>query len=76
MYRFSSTLVLNGLSGVYFTGEKTTEFMMTEWTEAVKLSECEDIHFNDIDFDYATSSTVTGTVVAADDTARSVTVLH
>ncbi len=75
VYRFSSTLVLNGLSGVYFTGEKTTEFMMTEWTEAVKLSECEDIHFNDIDFDYATSSTVTGTVVAADDTARSVTVL-
>ena len=75
VYRFSSTIVLNGLSGVYFSGEETTEFMMTEWTVAVELTECEDIHFNDIDFDYATSSTVTGTVVAADDTARSVTIL-
>ncbi len=74
VYRFSSTIVLNGLSDVYLAGEETTEFMMTEWTEAVELTACENVHFNNIDFDYETSSTVTGTVVSADDTARTVTV--
>lgn len=74
VYNFSTTISVNGLSDVYFAGEETTEFMMTEWTEAVELSDCENVHFNNIDFDYATSSTITGKVVSSNDAQRTVTI--
>lgn len=74
VYKFSTSININGISDVYFVGEKTTEIMMTEWLEAVEISDCENVHFNNIDFDYETSSTVTGSVVSADDNARSVTI--
>ena len=75
IYRFSSAIELKGLSDLYLSGEGDVEFLMTEWTEAVEASDCENLHFNGIDFDYETSSTVTGTVVSADDAAGQVTIL-
>lgn len=74
VYNFSSTIEITGLSDVYFVGEEITEFIMTEWTEAIELSKCENVHFNNIDIDYATSSTITGKVVASNDSARTVTI--
>lgn len=74
VYRFSDKISLVGLSDVYLVGEGTVEFIMNNWTVAVYLQNCSDIHFNNIDFDYAVSPTVTGIVQSSDDAARTVTV--
>ena len=74
VYRFSDTVTLTGLSDLYFVGEGTTEFVMNNWTVAVRMQDCSDVHFNHIDFDYAVSPTVTGVVQAADEAARTVTI--
>ena len=74
VYRFSDTVTLTGLSDLYFVGEGTTEFVMNNWTVAVRMQDCSGVHFNHIDFDYAVSPTVTGVVQAADEAARTVTI--
>ncbi|MBE7087881.1 MAG: hypothetical protein E7369_06245 [Clostridiales bacterium] len=74
VYKFSATINVTSLKDVYLVGEDTVEFMMTEWTEAVVLKDSENIHFNQIDFDYLVSSTVTGKVVSANDDNKTVTV--
>jgi hypothetical protein len=48
---------------------------MTVWTNAFYIRDSKNIHFNDINFDYETSSSVTGTVIAADAPSRTITLL-
>lgn len=74
VYRFAQTVSLNGISDLYLVGEGTTEFLMTQWTEALDIRNCENLHINNIDFDYETSSTVTGTVHSSDPEKRTVTI--
>lgn len=75
VYRFSQTTALAGFSDVYFCGGGYTEWLMTDWTGAFKITASDNIHFNDINFDYETSTSVTGRVTAADPAARTVDLL-
>ena len=74
VYRFGQTVSFSGISDLWFVGEEVTEWMMTEWVSAVKLNGCTDIHFNNIDFDYLISPSVSGTVTAADESARTISI--
>ena len=72
VYSFASTVDMIGLEGVYLAGDNA-EWRMTEWLTAIRAQDCKDLHINGFVFDYDPASTVTGTVVRSDGSARTVT---
>ena len=72
VYSFAETVNMIGLENVYFFGENA-EWRVTEWQTAIRAQGCENLHINGFAFDYDPASTVTGTVVRSDASARTVT---
>lgn len=72
-FLFNETVELMDINDLYIVGSGT-EWIVTEWTTILNVNRCTNLHINNIDFDYEPSSTVTGKVVAADSSARTVTV--
>ncbi len=78
IYRFSGTIQFRNLSDLYICGETENTpytFLMTQWTPGIEVSGCRNIHFNGFTFDYETPTAITGSVVASDVSARTVTIL-
>lgn len=74
VYKFDSLTSFYKVNDLYLVGEETTEWMMTEWTSVFNFKECNNIHINNIDFDYLISPTIAGVVLSADTTSRTVTI--
>ncbi len=72
VYKFHMTVTFADINDLYVVGDGA-EWLMTEWTTAMEVRGCKNFHINGFEFDYAPSSTVTGTVIAADASARTVT---
>lgn len=72
VYRFGVTVNFTDIEDLYVVGENA-EWRMTEWTSAMSVRNCKNFHINGFEFDYAPASTVTGTVVSANASARTVT---
>lgn len=58
--------VLSGLNGTYFEGNNTTIAIETKdlsWKGYLNITDCKNVHFNDINFDTILPSNLTGKVV-------------
>ncbi len=75
VYRFARTTVFSGISDLYVCGEDGRPFtiLMTSWQPGIKVTDCQNIHFNGYRFDYEHPSAVTGRVVSSDSRSRTVT---
>ncbi len=75
VYPFEGTLHIDGAEDLYICSDtpgEPFEIRMTEWCQGVSVSNCRNLHINDLAFDYATPTAITGEVVAS--TVNTVTV--
>ncbi|MBQ9709643.1 MAG: right-handed parallel beta-helix repeat-containing protein [Clostridia bacterium] len=73
VYRFTTTLKINGVNDLYLVGNNT-EFVFENWCIGYNVTNCENIHFNEISTDYDPSPVVSGTVKSFDEAQKSVTI--
>ncbi len=76
VYKFDETIKFDGINDLYFCSSDPTknfEILMTSWTQAISVEECDNVHFNNFDLDYETSPTVAGEIVAYDEKTLTVT---
>lgn len=77
VYKFSKTIIISDLKDVYFCSSSETEcfeIRMTDWVVGVTADKCENIHFNNIEFDYEVPPIVAGDVVSSDEKAKTVVI--
>lgn len=72
-YRFSGTIQINNVDDLYIAGNNT-EFVFTEWCEAINAQGCKNLHFNGVAIDYNPSPAVAGTVVSCDERNKRITI--
>lgn len=64
-YKFARTLVFDDVSDVYFCSERYDKYfniLITQWAQAISITNCHNIHFNNFTLDYETPSTITGSI--------------
>ncbi len=71
-YHFNNTLNLRELKDVYIAGNNS-DFIFDEWLTAMNITRCENLHINDLHYDYKYSPSVAGTVAATDEAAKTIT---
>ncbi len=73
-YRFSRTVNLSNLTDVYFCGGEDTRFVMTQWVTTLNISNCSNLHVNDIAIDYDPSPNIAGTIESVDTAQKRVVI--
>ncbi len=76
VYPFEDTLRIRRVKDVYICAEEGElfEISMTEWKQGIAVNDCQNIHFNNFAFDYATPTAVAGEVVSCDKNAGKVVI--
>ncbi len=75
VYLLEDTIKLDGQKDLYICCEDRTknfEFRLKNWSKGFTLSNCENVHFNNFDFDYVDSPTVAGEIIRVDASKKQV----
>ena len=74
IYQFGETIDFVGINDLYIIGDQT-EWVMRSWQTIMRITESENFHINDIDFDYEISPTIAGVVQAVDSAESKISIL-
>ncbi len=68
VYPFEATLTITGVDDLYICSDEAGELFeisMTAWCQGISVTDCKNLHLNDLAFDYATPTAITGEVVSS-----------
>lgn len=74
-YVFSNSISAESVEDLYLVGEEGTRFEFTGWGTYFEAKLSKNIHLNSIVFDMRYSPTISGTIIAVDETAEPVVTL-
>jgi hypothetical protein len=73
-YKFVETITFLNIDDLYLVGNNT-EWVMLSWQTIMRVVSSNNFHINNIDFDYAISPTISGTIASVDSANSTVNVL-
>ena len=67
-YHFSNTINITAAENLCLLGQKDTKFVFSGWMTYIKGTGCKNLHVNNIKFDMDPTPTVTGKIIAVEET--------